>query len=242
MRELKPDPRELTGAAGLAVAVLLLTEFFIRTSLGPRPGLDDGPALAAFANRTSTQTLVITLVDTLMMACLILFLASFRQLITRAEGDLEWLTAIVVGAGLVFVGITLVGDSLEAGGALGAVGEHPDSVTVRTLTEGYLLLFGPVSYVLVALVAAVSGYVILASKAFPRWTAVFSFVVAALNIAAVPTAFGGTDNTVFFSIGGSGGAVFATFPWIAWVVMVSAIAFYHRQTRPLDEPEPVTAA
>jgi hypothetical protein len=224
----KPDARLLTGTSGFAVAVLLLVEFGVRTSLGPRPALDNGPALAAFVSRTSTQTLVITLTDTLMMACLIVFLAAFRQLVTQAEGDLEWITAIVFGAGLVFIGITLVGDSMEAGGALGTVSTSADSSTVRTLTEGYLLLFGPVSYVLVALVSAASGYVILASKALPRWTGVFSFVVAALNIAAVPTAFGGTDDTKFFSIGGSGGAVFATFPWIAWVVMVGVLSLRER--------------
>jgi hypothetical protein len=224
VRRLIPDPRIVTGGAGLAVAVLLLIEFGVRISLGARPSLDDGPALAAFANSTSTQTLVITLVDTLMMACLIVFLAAFRQLITLAEGDLEWLTALIMGAGMVFIGITLVGDSLEAGGALGTVGNSVDSTTIRTLTEGYLLLFGPVSYILIALVASVSGYVILASKAFPAWTGWISFVVAALNIVAVPTAFGGTDNTKFYSIGGYGGAAFATFPWIAWVVIVSAVS------------------
>jgi hypothetical protein len=224
----RPDARLLTGLAGFSVAVLLLIEFGVRVSLGPRPALDDGAALAAFASRTSTQTLVITLVDTIMMACLIVFLAAFRQLITLAEGDLEWLTALVMGAGLVFVGVTLVGDSMEAGGALGAVGTSADSSTVRTLTEGYLLLFGPVSYVLIALVAAASGYVILASRALPRWTGIVSFVVAALNIVAVPTAFGGTDDAKFFSIGGSGGAVFATFPWIAWVVMVGVLSLRER--------------
>ena len=220
----RPDARLLTGVAGLAVAALLLIEFGVRTSLGPRPALGNGVALVAFAERSSAATLVITLVDTLMMACLILFLAAFRELVTLAEGDLEWVTAIVMGAGLVFVGVTIVGDSMEAGGALGA-----DASTVRTLTAGYLFLFGPVSYVLVALVAAASGYVILASKALPKWTGIASFVVAAMNVAAVPTVFGGTDDTKFYSVGGWGGAVFATFPWIAWVIMVGVLALRERR-------------
>ncbi|MES2169428.1 MAG: hypothetical protein V4479_01715 [Actinomycetota bacterium] len=220
----RPDARLLTGVAGLAVAALLLIEFGVRTSLGPRPALEDGSALVAFAERTATPTLVITLVDTLMMACLILFLAAFRELVTLAEGGLEWVTAIIMGAGLVFVGVTIVGDSMEAGGALGS-----DASTVRTLTAGYLFLFGPVSYVLVALVAAASGYVILASMALPRWTGIASFVVAAMNVAAVPTVFGGTDDTKFYSVGGWGGAVFATFPWIAWVIMVGVLALRERR-------------
>jgi len=223
------DPRLLTGVAGLAVSVLILLEVSVRASLGVRPALDDSAALADFASRTSSQTIAITLIDTLMMAGLIVFLAGFRELVTLAEGQLEWLTAIILGAGFVFVGVTLVGDSLEAGGAFGASGTTPDPTTIRTLTEGYLLLFGPVSYVLVALIAATSAYVIRASRAFPLWTAQLAWVVAVLNVVALPTAFGGTDNSTFASVAGWGGALFATFPWLLWVAVTSILALRQRR-------------
>ncbi len=100
------DPHLLTGITGLAVLALMLIEVGVRVSLGVRPALNDSAALADFATRTSTQTIVITLVDTLLVTCLILFLAGFRELITAAEGDLEWLTSVVLGAGFVFVGVT----------------------------------------------------------------------------------------------------------------------------------------
>ena len=224
-----PDARLITGIAGISVAVFLLVEFFVRVSLGPRPPLDESAALAGFIARTSTQTLVITLADTLVMASLIVFLAGFRRLVEMAEGELEWMTAIILGAGLTFVGVTLVGDSLEAGAALGTVGNHPDPSAIRALTEGYLLIFGPISYVLIALVAAVSGYVIFASGAFPRWTGVLAIVVAALNFVAISFTFGGTDNRDFYSVGGWGGAGFATFPWLAWVVVIAALCLSRRR-------------
>jgi hypothetical protein len=224
-----PDARLITGIAGISVAVFLLVEFFVRVSLGPRPPLDESAALAEFIARTSTQTLVITLADTLVMASLIVFLAGFRRLVEMAEGELEWMTAIILGAGLTFVGVTLVGDSLEAGAALGTVGNHPDPSAIRALTEGYLLIFGPISYVLIALVAAVSGYVIFASGAFPRWTGVLAIVVAALNFVAISFTFGGTDNRDFYSVGGWGGAGFATFPWLAWVVVIAALCLSRRR-------------
>lgn len=232
------DPHLLTGVAGLAVSALILVEVGVRVSLGVRPALDDGAALADFASRTSAQTIAITLIDTLMMAGLVVFLAGFRELITAAEGELEWLTAIVLGAGFVFVGVTLVGDSLEAGGAFGASGTTADPTTIRTLTEGYLLLFGPVSYVLVALIAATSAYVIFASNAFPPWTARLAGVVAVLNIVALPTAFGGTDNRSFSSVGGWGGAVFATFPWLVWVAVTSILALRQRRVGVIADPAP----
>ncbi|MHC5797231.1 hypothetical protein ACVXZ4_13845 [Lacisediminihabitans sp. FW035] len=235
MRTPKPpapvDPHLLTGVAGLAVSGLILLEVGVRVTLGVRPALDDSAALADFASRTSGQTIAITLIDTLMMAGLIVFLAGFRELITLAEGQLEWLTSIVLGAGFVFVGVTLVGDSLEAGGAFGAIGTAPDPTTIRVLTEGYLLLFGPVSYALVALIAATSAYVIFASTAFPRWTGRLAVVVAALNVVALLTAFGGTDNRSFASVGGWGGAVFATFPWLVWVAATSILALRQRRVR-----------
>jgi hypothetical protein len=223
------DPRLLTGIAGLTVSALMLVEVGVRVSLGVRPALDDSAALADFASRTSAQTISITLIDTLLVTSLIVFLAGFRELITAAEGDLEWLTSIVLGAGFIFVGVTLVGDSLEAGGAFGATGTTPDPTTIRVLTEGYLLLFGPVSYALIALIAATSAYVIFASGAFPRWTGGLAVIVAILNIVALPSAFGGTDNHSFFSVGGWGGAVFATFPWLAWVTVTSILALRQRR-------------
>ena len=228
-----PNARLLTGISGFAVAALIVIEAGIRITLGVRPSLDDGPALAEFAFRTSTQTLLITLADTLMMAVLVVFFAGFRQLITVAEGEIEWVTAIILGAGLVFIGATLVGDSLEAGGALGALSSSTDPTVIRTLTEGYLLLFGPVSYVLIALVSATSGWVVLVSKALPRWVGFLAWAVTALNIVAISTVFGGTDNRDFYSVGGWGGAVFATFPWLVWVFVVSleSLRARHRDRR-----------
>jgi hypothetical protein len=225
-----PDPRLLTGVAGFAVAVLLVFEFLVRIALGPRPALDEAAALAAFADRTNAQTLTITLTDTIMMACLIVFLTGFRQLIAEAKAELEWVTTIVLAGGLVFVAVTLVGDSMEAGGALDTFGVSADPTVIRALTEGYMMMFGPISSVLIALIAVASGYVTLASDALPRWTGWLAYAVAALNIAAIPTTFGGTNDRVFYSVGGWGVAVFATFPWLVWVMTVSVVAIRDRRT------------
>jgi hypothetical protein len=225
-----PDPRWLTGVAGFAVAALLVFEFLVRIALGPRPDLDDQTALADFATRTNTQTLTITLTDTIMMACLIVFLAGFRQLIAEAKRELEWVTMIVLSAGLVFIAVTLVGDSMEAGGALDTFDTGASATAIRALTEGYMMMFGPISSVLIALIAVASGYVTLASDALPRWTGWLAYVVGALNIAAIPTTFGGTNDRVFYSVGGWGVAVFATFPWLVWVFTVSVVAIRDRRT------------
>jgi hypothetical protein len=227
-----PDARLVMGVAGLGVAALLFAEFLVRVSLGPRPSLADAAALAAFAESTSVPTITITVIDTIMMAFLIVFLTAFRRIIAHAKEDVDWVTAVVLGAGLVFVGITLVGDSLEAGGALNTVGAVPDPVAIRALTEGYLMLFGPIGSVLIALIALASGYVIFASGALPRWTGRLAYAVVLLNLVAIPTAWGGTANTDFYSVGGWGVPAFATFPWLAWVIAVSVTALRERRLVP----------
>ena len=235
-----PDVKIWTAIAAFVVGALLLVEFIVRTSMGPRPPLDSGDALEEFASRTATFTLIKILVDTLMMAFLIVFLGGFRQLITQVREDLSWIVDLAFGAGLVFVGVTLVGDSLEAGGALDTVGSVPEGIAIRALTEGYLVMFGPMTCVLLALVSAAAGYAILASRALPLWTGRFALVVAVLNLIAVPSIFGGTDADHFYSVGGWGVAAFATFPWLAWVVSIGIVTVRERGVH-VVEPRLVAA-
>jgi len=227
-----PDVRLWTGVAAVAVAALLLAEFTVRTAIGARPELDDPRALAEFVDRTSTQTLVIILIDTVLMASLIVFLAGFRQIITHARRDLQWIADLAYGAGLVFVAVTLVGDAMEAGSALDTVDMAPDASAIRALTEGHILMFGATGCVLLALVSAASGYVTILSRALPQWTGWLAVGVAAANVAWLPSIFGGTSDAGFFSAGGVGVAVFATFPWLAWVIAVGFVTIRSRRSAP----------
>jgi hypothetical protein len=228
---LTPDVRLWTGFAAAAVAATLLAEFIVRATIGPRPPLEDATALAEFLDRTSNETLMIIMIDTVLMAFVIVFLAGFRQIITSSEADLEWVADLAFGAGLLFVGVTLVGDAMEGGAALDAAGGHPDPSVLRALTEGHMLMFGSIGCVLLALVSAASGYVTLASGALPRWTGIVAYVVAILNVIAVPTMFGGTSDSSFVSAGGVGVAIFATFPWLVWVIAVGIVTIRARRRR-----------
>jgi len=225
-----PDARLWTGVAGLVVAALTLVESSVDLFLvGQRPRLDDGDALVAFMTVASTPTLVVILVDTFLMAFLIVFLAGFRQLINKTRPDIEWIADLAFGAGLVFVALTLVGDAMEAGAALDSIGAVSDPSVVRALTEGHVQMFGSMGCVLTALVAAASAHVIFLSGALPRWTGVLAYVVAVMNFAAVPTMFAGTNEATFFSAGGPGIALFATFPWLVWVGSVGISALRDRR-------------
>jgi len=237
-----PDVRLWTAGAAFGVGALLLIEFTLQVVAGQRPALDAGDPLAEFARNTAGITLARVLVDTLLMAFLIVFLGGFRQLVTHVRPDLQWISDLAFGAGLVFVGVTLVGDSMEAGGALDTIGLTPEPIAIRGLTEGYMVMFGPMTCVLLALVSAASGYVILASRVLPVWTGRLAYVVTVLNLAAVPSIFGGTDASRFYSVGGWGVAVFATFPWLVWVVAVGIVCVRERGLEVVRDTDELAAA
>lgn len=225
-----PSVGAWTGAAAGAVAVLTVLEFTIRQlTVGTRPGLEEGDALVDFTARTATGTLGVILVDTFLMAAILVFLAGFRQLVTQVRPDVQWIADLSFAAGIAFVSVTLVGDGMEAGAALDATtAGGGDPSVIRALTVGHAMLFGSIGCVLTALVSGASGYLTLLTGALPRWTGVLALAVAIANLVAVGTAFGGTDDTSFHSAGGWGTALLATFPWLVWVVAVGVVVIRYR--------------
>lgn len=226
------EVQTLTGFAAIAIAILTLTEFFLKLSIGTRPQLGDSDALVLFITNTSTSTLAVIVIDTLLMACLIIFFAGFRQLIIRAKRELNWITDLAFGSGLVFVALTLIGDAMDGGAALDTVSKYgADPSVLRALTEGHMLLFGSIGCILTALVTATFAYTTFASNALPKWTGWVGYSVAIMNLLAVPTVFGGTSPTSFISAGGMGVTLLATFPFLLWIVAIGIVTIKNKNIR-----------
>ncbi|QJU53953.1 hypothetical protein SCB71_12215 [Herbiconiux sp. KACC 21604] len=235
---LNPDVRLWTGIAAISVGLLTFAEFLVQALLvGARPALDDDRALTEFMTRTANQTLFTILIDTFLMAALIVFISGFRQLITHTRPDLQWVANIMYGAGLLFIAVTLVGDAMEGGTALDTMGLDPDASSLRALTVGHTLMFGSIGCTLNALVAASAAYLTIASEALPKWTGYIAYAVAGLNLLSVPTMFGGTAPDSFFAAGGAATAMLATFPWLVWVVCVGFVAIRDRRRLEHLSPE-----
>ncbi len=215
-----PDVRRWTGVSAFAVAVFLAVESITKLTMGRRPELDDGAALIAYVQATTVQTFIVILADTFLMAFLIVFLASFRQLVNRARPDLEWIADLTFGAGLVFIAVTLVGDAMDGGAALDVINLTPDSSSIRALIEGHSIMFGSTGAVLLALVSATAAYLTFASGAVPRWTGILAAITAVSNLVWAPMGFDGTSPNGFFAAGGVGNALLAIFPWLVWVFCV----------------------
>lgn len=229
-----PDVRRWAGVSALVVAVLLGVESITKLTIGPRPALDDSDALVAYIEGSSTQTIVVILADTFLMAALIVFLASFRQLVVKAHPDLGWISDVMFGAGLVFITVTLIGDALDGGTALDVWDLKPDPSVIRALIEGHTLMFGSTGAVLLALVSATAAFLTFASGVFPRWTGIFAGITAISNLVWAPIAFGGTEPGSFLAAGGWGNALLAIFPWLVWVLCVGLAAV--RGARPGTHP------
>jgi hypothetical protein len=206
--------------SAIAVAVFLAIESITKLTAGTRPELDNSPALIAYTQATATQTIIVILADTFLMAFLIVFLGAFRQLVTKARPDLEWIADIMFGAGTVFIAVTLVGDAMDGGAALDVMGLTPDASSIRALNEGHSIMFGSTGAVLLALVSATGAYLTFASGVVPRWTGVLAAATALSNLAWAIVGFNGTSPNSFFAVGGFGNAILAIFPWLVWVVCV----------------------
>lgn len=229
-----PDVRRWTGISAFAVAVFMLLEAITKLTTGTRPELTDSEALIAHSQATIPQTIIVILADTFLMAFLIVFLACFRRLITREHPQLQWIADITFGAGIVFIAVTLVGDSMEGGVALDAMGDDPNATVIRTLLVGHSVMFGSTGAVLLALVSASAAYLTFATTILPSWTGYLAGATALSNLVWAVLGFGGTSDEAFFAAGGIGNAMLAIFPWLVWVFCVGLVTvrgtYHHEQT------------
>jgi len=188
------------GVAGFVIFLLALPLYF----LGPQPiaRLEDSIQFADSVSKASTFILTrATLADPLIMACLLVFLAGFRRLIRQARPDDEWISTLVLGAGLVVITLELAGDALQGGAALDT-SVRADPSVVRGLMEGSFAFYGAIGLIMSALLLASAGYATLATGILPRWTGWVAYAGAAINLVAAPSIFGGTDYTGFYTATG----------------------------------------
>lgn len=165
------------------------------------------------------------------MAFLIVFLACFQHLVMTSRPELAWVSQVTFGAGLVFIAVTLIGDSMDGGAALDVIGLRPDPSVIRTLIIGHSIMFGSTGAVLLALVSATAAYLTFASGVPRRWTGMFAAITALANLALAILAFAGTSPSSFFAAGGTGNALLGTFPWLAWVICVGITSLPGHQAK-----------
>ncbi|MET8677969.1 hypothetical protein ABZW18_10340 [Streptomyces sp. NPDC004647] len=172
------------------------------------------------------------LLNILTCALLLTFLAGLRHLIRDAGAGFEWLASLVFGSGLAYVTVTLVAASLEAGVVLEYPGGTLDPTVDGPLAHANMLMHGSVARLLTAVLLTAAGYAILRSGVLPCWSGRSAYVVAAVNVAFVPSLFFGTDAAQFYSAVGWGNTAMTAALIVYWALAVG-IAVVRRTPRQL---------
>ena len=195
--------RRLTGTAGVAGFAIFLAALPLYFA-GPQPmgRLENAIQFADSVRKSRSLILArATIADPLIMACLLAFLAGFGHLIRKGNPDFAWAGDLVWGAGVVVIALELAGDALAGGAALDT-SVKADPTIVRGLWEGSVVFYRAIGLILSALLLAAAAYATLATGLLPRWVGRLALVCAAVNLAAAPSIFGGSNVTSFYSANG----------------------------------------
>ncbi|KUN41165.1 hypothetical protein AQJ30_04620 [Streptomyces longwoodensis] len=178
--------RRLTGLAGIAAAVCFIVEvplYFLYS--GPPP---------------DANVLTRLLIGIVALAGLILFVTGFRELLKQVSPAHEWVGTVAFATGLVYATVTLVSSGLEAGAVIAT--DHPIDPTITV--SGTYILYGSIGRLLLALFLTAVGYGVTRAHLLPRWTGRSAYVLAAVNLAFVPSLFFGNEPAHFYAANGWG--------------------------------------
>jgi len=204
--------RRLTGVAGIAAAAALIVEvplYFVYS--GPPP---DANVLARL------------LLGIIALACLVVFVTALRELVKHTRPDYEWAGSMAFATGLVYATITLVSMGLEAGAVIAT--DHPIDPTIEV--NGTYILYGTISRLMLGLFLTTVGYVVSRTGLLPRWIGRSAYVLAAINLAFVPSLFFGNTPAHFYAANGWGTTALMGAILSYWLLAVG-ISTYRSSTR-----------
>ena len=207
--------RRLTGVAGIAAAAALIVEvplYFVYS--GPPP---------------DANVLTRLLLGIVAVACLVVFVTAFRELVKRTHPGYEWAGSIASATGLVYATITLVSMGLEAGAVIATDHRIDPTITV----SGTYILYGSISRLMLGLFLAAVGHVVARTGILPRWISRSAYVLAAINVAFVPSLFFGNTPAHFYAANGWGTTALMGAILSYWLLAVG-ISTYRSSTRLRD--------
>jgi hypothetical protein len=181
-----------TGVFGIVLYLLVLLEIPFHFVFTPTPA-GTPPIMVS---------LVRILIDLFICIGLIGFFSGLKTIISNVDRRLEWVATFILSSGIAFAIVSFVADSIQAG-SVWVAGDDPVNPTwVGHGGEGALLIYGPINRILIATISIASGTIILKTRLVPTWLAWTGFVVAAYNLAFIPTLFYMTVPLNFYSTNG----------------------------------------
>ncbi|MEU6915071.1 hypothetical protein [Streptomyces olindensis] len=199
--------RRLTGLAGITAAVALIIGvplYFVYS--GPPP---DSNVLARL------------LIQIVALASLVVFVTAFRELVRRVGPAYDWAGSLAFATGLVYATVVLVSSGLEAGEVIASDRTIDPTIEV----SGTYILYGSISRLMLALFLTAVGLVLTRAKLLPRWTGRSAYVLAAVNLAFVPSLFFGNDPADFYAANGWGSTASMGALLSYWLLAVGVSAY-----------------
>ena len=149
----------------------------------------------------------------------IVYFTGLRQLIHQIDAKYDWSGAVVQMAGLIWVVVVFVPQSMEAGAAI-SVDHDIDTTTEGPFAAAQYLLQGAISRLLMALFLIALGITISRLKFLPAWVGRSAYVLAAINLAFVPALYFGDNAADFYSVQGWGTTASMGALWSFWTLAV----------------------
>jgi hypothetical protein len=199
----------LTGALALAVVPL----YFIYS--GPPP---------------TWNVLTRTLLSIPMLVALLVFFTGVRHLIRAVGSGYDMLAALVYGTGAAYVAVTLVSESMEAGVPLYTKSGALDPTVDGPLAAGMVLIHGPIARVLMAVTLIGIAYAASRTTVLPRWVTVTGYLLAAINLAFIPSLYFGMNPAHFYAANGWGSTASISSVFFYWVAAVGIAIVRRRHT------------
>lgn len=166
-----------------------------------------------------------TLIGLLGCTFYLVWFVALRVLVEQTAPACAWSAGIISSAGLVWVAVVFVPQSMEAGAAI-SVHHNIDTTTEGPFAPAQYLLQGAVSRLMMATILIALGIVVLRTGLMRRWVARSALALAAVNLAFVPAFYFGDDAAHFYSAQGWGTTASMGALWSLWTLAVSvSLAF-----------------
>ena len=150
----------------------------------------------------------------------LVYFVGLRLLVERSASGLEWLAGVLQTAGLLWVVVVFVPQSMEAGAAI-VTARDIDTTTEGPYAAAQYLLQGAISRLLMVLFLVALGIVVRRVGIMRPWVGRSAFVLAAINLAFVPALYFGDDAADFYSAQGWGTTASMGALWSIWTLAVS---------------------
>lgn len=150
----------------------------------------------------------------------LVYFVGLRILIQRVAPTHEWTAGLIATAGVLWVAMVFVPQSLEAGAAI-SVDRDIDTTTEGPFAAAQYLMQGAISRLLMGLFLIALGMVVTRTAVMARWVGRSAYLLAVINLAFVPALYFGDDADHFYSAQGWGTTASMGALWSLWTLAVS---------------------